>query len=122
MKKRHTCCLFLAGLACVALTLSALVASADAANDAEMGQLTINRLPSLGGNIGAFILIDGVSVSRIGWGQSYQSLLAPGEHLISITVYPNHLFQGPAEKRVSVQSGQRYMLTLQWNGDHLILR
>jgi hypothetical protein len=92
-----------------------------AADDAAMGHLTINRLPNLGGNIGAFVIIDNVPMSRIGWGQSYQSSLAPGDHLISITVYPNHLFQGPAEKRLSVQSGQRYMFTLRWNGDRLVL-
>lgn len=92
-----------------------------AAPDAGSGHLTINRLPNLGGVLTAFVTIDGLSAARIGWGQSYRGLLAPGDHFISIMVYPKHMILAPAEKRISVQSGQRYLLTLKWSGDRLVL-
>jgi hypothetical protein len=60
-------------------------------------------------------------VARIGWGQSYSGSLAPGDHLLSIAWYPNLMFPGPSEKRLSIQSGQSYMLTLKWKGDRLVL-
>ena len=89
--------------------------------EAEVGHLTINRLPNLGGVLTAVVTIDGESAARIRWGQSYYGSLAPGDHFISIMVYPNHMILAPAEKRINVQSGQRYILTLRWNGDRLVL-
>ncbi len=92
-----------------------------AARDREAGYLTINRFPALGGGITAFISIDGVSAGRMRWGQAYHASLAPGDHFISIMVYPNHMIPAPAQKRLNVQSGQSYMLTLKWSGDNLVL-
>jgi hypothetical protein len=88
---------------------------------AAPGYLTINRLPTVGGGVGAFISIDGLFVARIGWGQSYRGPIAPGDHLISITRHPYNMNPAPAEKRIRVESGQSYMLTLKWGGAGLIL-
>ena len=102
-------------------TTGAFAASVTAIPDAEAGRVTINRLPNLGGGVTAFVTIDGVSAGRIRYGQSYHSSLAPGDHSISIMVYPNHMILFPAEKRFKVQGGQSYMFTLQWQGDRLVL-
>ena len=121
MNKRHFCFLLLAGLACVFLATSVAVASEIPLREAAVGHLTINRLPNLGGGVTAFVSIDGVSAGRMRFGQSYHGLLVPGDHFISIMVYPNHMILSPAEKRFSVQGGQSYMFTLKWNGDRLVL-
>jgi hypothetical protein len=121
MNRRHAYSVFLAALAGAVLagyeigTTTSAFADSLTAIGTRAGHLTINRLPNLGGALTAFISIDGVSSARIGWGQSYHGSLAPGDHFISIMVYPNHMILAPAEKRVSVQSGQSYMLTLKWN-------
>ena len=100
----------------------AFAASALAIEPFAAGYLTINRFPGLGGGITAFVSIDGASAGRIRWGQSYHNSLAPGDHFISIQVYPNHMVLAPAEKRFTVQSGQNYLLTLRWEGDRLVLK
>ena len=92
-----------------------------AVENSDAGHITINRFPGLGGGITAFVSIDGVSAGRIRWGQSYRNSLAPGDHFISIMVYPNHMILAPAEKRFRVESGQSYLLTLKWEGDRLVL-
>jgi hypothetical protein len=95
--------------------------SAASSPGAAPGYLTINRLPTVGGGVGAFISIDGVFIARIGWGQSYRGAIAPGEHLISITRHPYYMIRTPAEKRLRVETGQSYVLTLKWGADRLIL-
>ena len=125
VKKRHTLCRLLIALTFAVLagseTTGASAASANSIYDAEAGRVTINRLPNLGGGITAFVTIDGVSAGRIRYGQSYHSSLVPGDHFISIMVYPNHMILSPAEKRFKVQGGQSYMFTLKWQGDRLVL-
>jgi hypothetical protein len=125
---RRRVCLFLVALACAILagceTPSAglaSVASADGVSGTGAAYLTVNRLPNVGGGTGSFLSIDGVLVARIGWGQSYHGVLAPGDHLISVMTHPYYMFRGPAEKRLHVQNGQSYILTLRWKADRLVL-
>lgn len=98
-----------------------IAAAATAMPDPALGYLTINRFPGLGGGITAFVTIDGASAGRIRWGQSYRDCLTPGEHFISIMVYPNHMILAPAEKRFHVRAGKHYQFTLRWIGDQLVL-
>ncbi len=117
MRKRPIRFLLLAAIAC------ACAGSARAASihDVAPGYLTINRLPTVGGGVGAFISIDGVFVARIGWGESYHGAISPGDHLISVTRHPYYMIRTPAERRIHVESRQSYVLTLKWKGDRLVL-
>ena len=128
MNRRQTCSAFLATLVFVILVgvnpgaaRPASAASVTASHDTSAGYLTIKRLPNVGGGITAYISIDGMSLARLGWGQSYNGSLPPGDHLLSITWYPNFLFPGPSKQRLSIESGQSYKLTLKWKGDRLVL-
>lgn len=118
---RRLCYLLFAAVVYTLPRISSFAASVNSVHESGVGHLTINRLPNLGGGIGAFISIDGVSVARIGWGESYHGSLAPGDHVISITVQPNFLFRAPAEKRLNVRAGENYIFTLRWKGDRLNL-
>ena len=122
VKKRRLSNRLLAGLALTCLPVVAFAAPKPVVRNQGEGHLIINRLPNLGGGIGAFISIDGATVGRIGWGQSYSQGLPAGAHFVSITVEPNFLFRGPAEQRLTVESGRNYLLTLKWKGDRLILK
>ena len=104
------------------MSVFAFDVSAMAVRDSEAGHLTINRFPGLGGGITAFVSIDGASAGRIRLGESYHNSLAPGDHVLSVMVYPNHMILAPAEKRFHVHAGQSYMFTLRWEGDRLVLK
>jgi hypothetical protein len=116
--KRAISLLLLAALACFWCG-SACAASS---NDVTPGYLTINRLPTVGGGVGAFISIDGVFVARIGWGESYHGAILPGDHLLSVTRHPYYMIRTPAERRIHVESGHSYVLTLKWKADRLVLK
>ena len=117
MRKRPIGFLLLAAIACI----SASNARAASIRDAAPAYLTINRLPTVGGGVGAFISIDGVFIARIGWGESYHGAILPGDHLISVTRHPYYMIRTPAERRIHVESGQSYILTLKWKAGSLVL-
>jgi hypothetical protein len=129
MNRYHTCYAFLIGLVCAVFlgcetsnpTASSTSTSA-AGNGGAVAYLNIHRAANLGTGLGVYITIDGASVARMGYGQSYSGTLTPGSHLMSIKAYPNYLFLQPTEKHVTVAAGQTYTFTVSWRGEILVLQ
>src|SRR5258707_1625651 len=56
-------------------------------------RLIIRRIPDLGSFVYVDLYVDGVAVASIGYGRTYQGLLPPGSHVLSVLPTANP--QGP---------------------------
>jgi len=66
--------------------------------------------------------VDGVPVALIGYGRSYEGLLTPGRHVLSLLPTPNPKWPTPSAMILDVQSGQTYSFTADGDGSgYLIL-
>ena len=84
-------------------------------------RLIIRRLPNLGYNVVVQLWIDGVPAGPIGYGHTYEGLLAPGRHILSVLPAPNPQWRVPWQMTLDVQSGQTYsFIALSYSG-HLVL-
>jgi hypothetical protein len=93
-----------------------------AAKGSEQGSLfTVTRAPNLGNATIVSLTIDGKKVS-IGFGQSYRTMLAPGQHIITTVAGPNPSNPVPTKMTLDVKPGHTYNYTAKIVGDSLILR
>src|SRR6266404_3134839 len=70
-------------------------------------------------NFGTFeyvnLFIDGVHVADLGVNQSYDGVLPPGKHVLSISTSPQaYRYTAPTERRVNAQPGKTYAFTAFW--------
>jgi hypothetical protein len=112
-----TTCLFLSGYA----------ANQAMSSDAQLGRaparLIIRRIPDLGNFVYVHLRVDGVPVAAIGYGQTYEGLLPPGRHVLSVLATPDPKWPTPSQMILDVRSGQIYNFTADGDGSgHLILR
>src|ERR1700752_1162385 len=89
-----------------AVKRSAFVQSANAP-----GRLIIERLANLGNFVYVGLYIDGAWVAAIGYGSSYEGLLLPGRHILSVLATPDPKWPTLWEMTLDVQSGQTYTFT-----------
>jgi hypothetical protein len=85
---------------------SAFVQSANGA-----ARLIIERIANLGNFVYVDLYIDGAPAAAIGYGSSYEGLLPPGRHLLSVLATPDPRWPTPWEITVDVRSGQTYRFT-----------
>ena len=74
-------------------------------------RLIIQRLANLGNFVYVDLSIDGVWVAAIGYGSSYEGLLPPGRHLLSVLPTPRPKWPTPWEMTLDVRSGRTYHFT-----------
>jgi hypothetical protein len=86
------------------------------------GRLIIRRAPNLGTGLFLDVSIDGVRAGAVGYGQTYDGPLSPGQHRVSVLLRPNQLFLSPTQKTVTVESGKTYVFTAMWQGQTVVLR
>jgi hypothetical protein len=87
--------------------------SSEPLNDAR---LIVRRIPNLGNNVIVDLYIDGVAASPIMYGQTYEALLTPGRHVLSVVASPRAKWPTRSELTLHVQKGQTYSFTAIGNG------
>lgn len=86
-------------------------------------RLIIRRTPNLGNHVIVDLYIDGKAVLPVVYGQTYESLLTPGRHLLSVVASPSPIWPTPSKMVVNLQQGQTYSFTAIDDGSgNLILK
>src|ERR1700746_1785265 len=86
-----------------------------------VARLIIQRIPNLGNSVYVDLYIDGAPVATIGYGTSYEGLLPPGRHFLSVLPTPNPKWNTPGEITLDVRSGQTYTFIADGYSGNLIL-
>jgi len=85
-------------------------------------RLIIHRIADLGNNVIVRLWIDGVAVASIAYGHTYEGLLPPGRHVLSVLPTPNPRWKIPWQMTLDAQNGRTYNFTAVDGGSgHLIL-
>jgi hypothetical protein len=87
---------------------SASVSSSDNA------RLVVNRAANFGILESVNVFVDGVEVAELELSQSYDAVLRPGEHVLSISINPKTDGQKPTQRRVNAKPGETYAFTAVW--------
>ncbi len=85
--------------------------------------LIIRRIADLGNNLIVRLWIDDVAVASIAYGHTYEGLLPPGRHVLSVLPTPNPRWKIPSQITLNVRNGQTYNFTAMGDGSgYLILK
>jgi hypothetical protein len=86
-------------------------------------RLIIERIPNLGFDVYVDLNIDGAPVAAIAYGGSYEGLLSPGRHIVSVLPTPSPKWLTRWEIIVDVRSGQTYHFTAEngYSGDLILV-
>jgi hypothetical protein len=116
-------CLFLSGYtANQAMSSDAPSGRAAGAGLASMrpvngaARLIIHRIADLGNNLIVRLWIDDVAVASIAYGHTYEGLLPPGRHVLSVLPTPNPRWKIPSQITLNVRNGQTYNFTAMGDG------
>ena len=122
-------CLFLGGYAAnQAMSSEAQSGPAAVAKSASApvnggARLIIHRIANLGRNIIVDLSIDGAPVASIAYGHTYEHLLPPGRHVLSVLPTPNPRWKIPWQMTLNVRNGQTYTFTAMGDGSgYMILK
>ena len=85
-----------------------------AVSSRDSARLVVNRAANFGILESVNVFVDGIQVADLGLGQSYDAVLRPGEHVVSITINPKTNGQKPTKRRVDAKAGQTYAFTAVW--------
>jgi hypothetical protein len=84
------------------------------ASSSDSARLVVNRAANFGILESVNVFVDGVQVADLGLSQSYDAVLRPGQHLVSIMTSPKTVGQKPTQRRVDAKPGQTYAFTAVW--------
>jgi hypothetical protein len=105
------------------LSRAGVASSAFAQINKGSARLTIRRFPNLGNNVVVVLTIDGVAVTPIGYGHTYDGLLPAGRHVLSVSSTPNLIWRTSGQMTLDVRNGQTYTFTAMDDGSgDLILK
>ena len=109
-------CSFAAGTpiqARVARSNSSLARSEDAA------RLIVSRSANFGTFQYLILFVDGVHVADLGLDQSYEAVLSPGQHVLSVSTTPQaYRYIAPTRRRVNAEPGETYAFTAFWKNSY----
>jgi hypothetical protein len=60
------------------------------------------------------VFLDGVQVADLGLSQSYDAVLRPGQHVLSISMNPKTDGQKSTQRRVNAKPGKTYAFIAVW--------
>jgi len=91
-------------------------ASARSEDDAR---LVVTRAANFGTFQYLNLFVDGVLVADLGLGQSYEAVLPPGRHVLSVSTTPQ-IYQRtpPTRRRVNAEPGETYAFTAFWKNSY----
>ena len=93
----------------VARSKSALASSEDDA------RLVVTRSANFGTFQYLILFVDGVHVADLGLDQSYEAVLPPGQHVLSVSTTPQgYRYVAPTGRRVNAEPGETYAFTAFW--------
>ena len=97
----------------VARSNSALARSEDDA------RLVVTRSANFGTFQYLILFVDGVHVANLGLDQSYEAVLPPGQHVLSISTTPQgYRYTAPTRRRVNAEPGETYAFTAFWKNSY----
>ena len=97
----------------VARSNSALARSEDDA------RLVVTRSANFGTFQYLILFVDGVHVADLGVDQSYEAVLPPGPHVLSVTTTPQgYRRTPPTRRRVDAEPGETYAFTAFWRNSY----
>jgi hypothetical protein len=101
----------------VARSNSALARSEDDA------RLVVTRSANFGTFQYLILFVDGVHVADLGLDRSYEAVLPPGQHVLSVSTTPQgYRYTAPTRRRVNAEPGETYAFTAFWkNSDQAYL-
>jgi hypothetical protein len=83
---------------------------------ADNARLFVERAADFGTFLYINLFIDGIPVTTLGFGQGYDGIVRPGQHVLSITTTPfghQRLFYRPVT--ITMERGQTYAFTALWD-------
>jgi hypothetical protein len=87
-------------------------ASARSEDDAR---LVVTRAANFGTFQYLNLFVDGVPVADLGVNQSYEAVLPPGPHVLSVSTTPqSYRYTPPTQRRVNAKPGKTYAFTAFW--------
>jgi len=97
----------------VARSNSALARSEDDA------RLVVSRAANFGTFQYLNLFVDGVHVADLGLGESYEAVLPPGQHVLSVSTTPQiYRRTPPTQRRVTAEPGETYAFTAFWKNSY----
>jgi hypothetical protein len=91
-------------------------ASARSEDDAR---LIVSRSANFGTFQYLILFVDGVQVADLGLGQSYDAVLPPGQHVLSVSTTPQaYRYTAPTRLRVNLEPGETYAFTGFWRNSY----
>jgi hypothetical protein len=105
-------CSFAASTTSQAREVRSNSASARSEDDAR---LVVTRAANFGTFDYLNLFVDGVHVADLGLNQSYDAVLPPGRHVLSVSTTPEHYrYTLPTQRPVNAKPGKTYAFTAFW--------
>src|SRR5262249_40533469 len=79
------------------------------------GQLTIDRAPNFGWNLGFNLQIDGRPVRNLVYGRSYSTVLPAGPHVLTVHKVPTVGYTEATSTTVNIQPGAEHLYVAMWD-------
>jgi len=81
----------------------------------DNARLVVTRTANFGTFEYVNLFIDGVHVADLGVNQSYDAVLPPGQHVLSVSTTPrSYTYTTPTHRRVNAKPGKTYAFTAFW--------
>jgi hypothetical protein len=86
-------------------------------------RLVVSRSANFGTFQYLILFVDGVHVADLGLNRSYDTVLPPGQHVLSVSTTPQiYRYTAPTRRRVNAEPGKTYAFTAFWkNSDEVYL-
>jgi hypothetical protein len=116
--------LIMVAVACsfaVSTPIQARVAKSNSAlsRSEDDARLVVTRSANFGTFQYLILFVDGVHVADLGIDQSYEAVLAPGQHVLSVSTTPQGYRRiPPTQRRVNLEPGETYAFTAFWKNSY----
>jgi hypothetical protein len=80
----------------------------------DNARLVVTRAANFGTFEFVNLFVDGVQVANLGFNQTYDAILPPGQHVISMTTKPDIDVNTPSPIYLSARPGETYSFTAIW--------
>ena len=80
----------------------------------DNARLVVTRAANFGTFEFVNLFVDGVQVADLGFNQTYDAILPPGQHVISMTTKPDIDINTPSPIYLSARPGETYAFTAIW--------
>jgi hypothetical protein len=81
----------------------------------DNAHLVVTRAANFGTFQYLILFVDGVHVADLGLDQSYEAVLPPGQHVLSVSTTPQgYRYTAPTRRRVNAEPGETYAFTAFW--------